>query len=508
MPNSTISPTAFRKVIITLMAPLPFILAMSVYFSELSIKNTLQLVATTYVSRIEVLVNELRDENQQALYDAQNCKQIQHDLLFEAYLREMFLVENSKITCSSKRSVTGTHFEQYRIPSNLLQHGEFLYDLPKYHQRSLIVVDQDKNNPTRFALSIIDSAYLNIRLGVNSDDRVSDSHLFASGLYYPEINTQYPHDYNVSAQSTDMHFKVYVEPSKKLIREKRTIYLLSAIPISLIISVLFYLISFWAKGRRSLIEDLKKGLKNHQFYLVYQPLIDSKTDKIGAVEALIRWNHPNNGLIRPDIFIPLAEQHGQINAVTDFVLEQALKDWEDKVHKDMNFHLGINVPPTYLSQPNCISRFHNLAQRFKAQNIQLCIEITERQLLDEAGRRVLTDIRKLGIVVAIDDFGTGHTSLAVLQDTDFDYLKIDRCFINTIGVESVNAPILNNIIQLAHDLEVQIVAEGVETQQQADYLIKHKVEYLQGFLFYKPLSLSEAVKLVSETSPINDEILE
>lgn len=113
----------------------------------------------------------------------------------------------------------------------------------------------------------------------------------------------------------------------------------------------------------------------------------------------------------------------------------------------------------------------------------MCIEITERQLLNAQDREVLTDIRKLGITVAIDDFGTGYTSLSVLQDTDFDYLKIDRCFTNTIGVESINAPVLNNIIKLAHDLNTQITAEGVETPQQAEYLKTKALNCCKGFIF-------------------------
>ncbi|TVO32025.1 EAL domain-containing protein [Vibrio algivorus] len=270
--------------------------------------------------------------------------------------------------------------------------------------------------------------------------------------------------------------------------------LLVTIPISLFLSIFWHLFSYWYQTRGSLAEKIKKALINNEFFLVYQPLVDSSTSKIKGVEALIRWNHPRSGFIGPDVFIPVAEQHGLINNITDFVFERTLVDW--KTHTTNNLHISINVPPSYLSQNSCLEKLTLLASRYKEQGLKLGIEITERQLLDKSDRAILTDIKKLGIDVSIDDFGTGYTSLSVLEDTEFDYLKIDRCFINTIGIKSINSPVLNSIINLANNMNVLMVAEGVETKEQADYLKDHGVQLLQGYFFYKPMSFEEIATLL------------
>ncbi|WP_086980672.1 EAL domain-containing protein [Vibrio aphrogenes] len=502
MSNSSLTPKAFRKVVFTFLIPLPIILMIGFYLSKLSIKKELQYIANSSIHHIEKLINELRDENKQALYDAENCQQIQKDLLFETFLREMLLVEEGKIVCSSKRLTIDSTLANILLPNHILHSGEYLYALPKpsTQRRNLFVVDQDIKAYQRSAISIIDHNYLDVALGLRDDDRLSASHLTVTGITYPEIDSRVDHSYAVTADSKDLNVNITVEPSDKLIKEKRAIYMLGGVPISFFLSIILYLINFWIKGRSSLIEDIKKALKNDEMFVVYQPLVDSQSQKIHSVETLIRWNHSRNGMIQPDIFIPLAEQHGLINDVTDFVLNKALSDWKDYIVPHSNFHVGINIPPQYLSKPNCVKNLHDIAQQFAQRNIHLCIEITERQLLNAQDREVLTDIRKLGITVAIDDFGTGYTSLSVLQDTDFDYLKIDRCFTNTIGVESINAPVLNNIIKLAHDLNTQITAEGVETPQQAEYLKNQGVELLQGFYFYNPMLIDELLEQLQYTA--------
>ncbi|MDN3683357.1 EAL domain-containing protein [Vibrio sinaloensis] len=128
---------------------------------------------------------------------------------------------------------------------------------------------------------------------------------------------------------------------------------------------------------------------------------------------------------------------------------------------------------------------------FSQIGIVLTTEITERQMLDDKGREALHRLREHGMRISIDDFGTGHTALSVIQQTEFDYLKIDKCFVDTIGVETVNSAVLNTIIELGHRLNVQMVAEGVEEEHQAQYLAKMGVHKLQGYYFAKPLSLKE-----------------
>lgn len=497
MPNTKLSPKALQKLIIPFLVPLPIIGLIFVLIGEHNLKQDLQRISYSYVQKIESIVDELRDENLQALYDATTCQQIQKDLLFEAFLREMVIVENQEISCSSKRSTVEVTQNKHKIPSNMLESGEYLFDIPESNGtiRSLLVVDKDKNNPHRSAISVIDQHYIDLRLGLDSDDRISQSIMTVSGKTYPLNSHIKPGRFITTSQSKHLNIQVTILPSSKLKNNLYTNSILFSIPISLLLSLIWHLISYWYLTKGSLAEKIKKALKDDEFYLVYQPIVNSSTSKIEAVEALIRWCSSRNGFIGPDVFIPIAEQHGIINDITDFVLERVLLDW-DKPTSNQNLHMCINVPPSYLSQGACLDKLERMAKRYQDKGLQLGIEITERQLLAESDRIVLTKIHDMGIEVSIDDFGTGYTSLSVLQETKFSYLKIDRCFINTIGTESVNSPVLNSIINLARSMQVPMVAEGVETQEQADYLREHGVQLLQGYFFYKPMPINEVSKVI------------
>lgn len=496
MPHTMLSPKAFKNLATTFLVPLPIIGLIFFLIGENHLKQELHKISHSYVNQIEAIADELRDENLQALYDATTCQQIQKDLLFEAFLREMLIVEDLKITCSSKRSEADLAKIKHQLPAEMLETGEYLFDVP-YEDgpvRSLLVVDKDKNAPSRSAISIIDQSYIDVRLGLGSDDRIMHSIMTVSGKTYPANSHIEDNRFLTTASSDHLNIQISIQPSNKLKNELYINCVLFTIPVSLFFSMLWYLLRYWYQTKGSLAEKMKKALKANEFYLVYQPLVDSSTAKVQGMEALIRWNSPRTGFIGPDIFIPVAEQHGLINKITDFVFERALADWQQNTVSDL--HIGINVPPSYLSQNSCLEKLKAYAKRYQAQGLKLGIEITERQLLDKSNRAVLTDIQKLGIDVYIDDFGTGYTSLSVLEDTEFNYLKIDRCFINTIGIKSVNSPVLNSIINLADSMNVLMVAEGVETKEQADYLKSHGVQLLQGYFFYKPMSLEDMSALL------------
>ena len=496
MPNTKISPKAYKKLFITFMIPLPIVGLICFLIGEHNLKHELKRISYSYVDQIESIVDELRDENLQALYDATSCQQIQKDLLFEAFLREMLIIDDFKITCSSKRSEIELAKIKHKIPAEMLKSGEYLFDVPYDNGPvlSLLVVDQDKNNPQRSAISVIDQSYIDVRLGLDNDDRVSQSVMTVSGVNYPSNSHIEPNQFLTTSSSDHLNIQVSILPSIKL---KNALYInsiLLSIPLSLFLSMLWHLITHWYQTKGSLAEKLKKALKDDEFSLVYQPLVDSSTSEIKGFEALIRWNSPRAGFIAPDVFIPVAEQYGLINDITDFVLERALSDWHENTAE--NLHISINVPPIYLSQESCLDKLRTYAQRYSEQGLKLGVEITERQLLAEDDRSILKEIQQMGIDVSIDDFGTGYTSLSVLQNTEFNYLKIDRCFINTIGIESVNSPVLSTIISLGHNMNVLMVAEGVETKEQADYLLSQGVQLLQGYYFYRPLPIKDILNIL------------
>jgi sensor c-di-GMP phosphodiesterase-like protein len=168
------------------------------------------------------------------------------------------------------------------------------------------------------------------------------------------------------------------------------------------------------------------------------------------------------------------------------VLEKAAEDFT-KLKFTHPVHLSVNVPPGYLVEPNVIRKIQLIHRQLNNNNVSLGIEITERQLIDDEARKCIAALRVYGIDVLIDDFGTGQTSLAFLQHMRIDYLKIDKCFVDTIGIQSVSSSVLNAIVYFADELKVKLIAEGVETPEQAEHLKKLGVQYHQGYLYSKPL---------------------
>ncbi|MEI8671591.1 EAL domain-containing protein [Vibrio sp. SA48] len=242
--------------------------------------------------------------------------------------------------------------------------------------------------------------------------------------------------------------------------------------------------------RECFVLDMKEGLNKKEFFIVYQPIVNGYSRNIESLEALIRWKHPTLGIISPDEFIPLAEERGIINDLTDYVLELTLEELQQSNTLSI-LSLGVNIPPSYLGSVERVKKLKYYTEQFRKIGIGLIAEITERQVLEPEGVAYLDLLRDYGLKFAIDDFGTGHTSLSMIQNIKFDYLKIDKCFIDKVGLKTTNPAVLDMIIELGDRLGVITVAEGVETKEQADYLIRSGVNKLQGYYFSKPLPLDE-----------------
>ena len=269
------------------------------------------------------------------------------------------------------------------------------------------------------------------------------------------------------------------------------IFFAISLPFSIILitgSILFVLYS--RLSRHSLADDIRSGIENEEFFLVYQPVICAEDGKAKGVEALVRWQHPQMGLVRPDLFIPIAEESKLIVPLTNYIFEKALKDFAN-MKVESGFRVAFNVAPEHFTQNDIESKFIHLRDSLDRIGVKPLIEITERQLLTPDICQRIESLRQLGILVAIDDFGTGQTTLSLLQTMPLDYLKIDKCFIDTIGQDSVTSHVLDTIIELSHKMNYVVVAEGVETQEQADYLTSRQVHFLQGYLFAKPMKLAD-----------------
>lgn len=237
-------------------------------------------------------------------------------------------------------------------------------------------------------------------------------------------------------------------------------------------------------------KDLRAAIEEEQLCLYYQPQIDLQTGGLVGVEALVRWNHPQRGLISPSHFIPLAEETGLIVPLGEWLVRQAgaqQKQWM-AAGKYVG-KIAINLSPRQLRQPDFAERLAHILEEIGLPPQYLELEITESSAMEHAGETVdmLTRLNQMGLSLAIDDFGTGYSSLAYLKRFPIQKLKIDRSFIHDIHTDQNDASIANSIIGLAHNMMLNVVAEGVENEQQADWLRKRGCDQAQGFLYAQPI---------------------
>jgi diguanylate cyclase (GGDEF)-like protein len=244
------------------------------------------------------------------------------------------------------------------------------------------------------------------------------------------------------------------------------------------------------RARRSLEMDLRQALVDGGFEVYYQPCLDLQTNAITGCEALVRWRHPQRGMISPAEFIPLAEDTGLINQLGEWVLTTACKE---AVSWPGNIRLAVNVSPIqFRSGTLALKVMAALAASGLAAS-RLELEITEAVLIrdDEAALAVLHDLRALGVRIALDDFGTGYSSLSYLQRFPFDKIKIDRCFITDIAEPEGSSSIVQAVVTIAADRHMTTTAEGVETEQQRDLLRELGCSEMQGYLFSPPKPAAE-----------------
>ncbi|MER3382792.1 EAL domain-containing protein [Pectobacterium aroidearum] len=261
------------------------------------------------------------------------------------------------------------------------------------------------------------------------------------------------------------------------------------LPLAIILSLLFTTaIWYWQKRKLLFRDEIRKGIANGEFSVYYQPIYDAESQTCTGVETLLRWRRSNGKWIRPDIFISAAEAESMIIPITRHLFDLVASDiasWQVKP----GFHLGLNVAAEHLHHPSFVSDVHRFAEKVASHSLSISLELTERNLISNGPEIIqrLHQLREDGFMITIDDFGTGHCSLSYLQNFPLDCLKIDQGFVSAISSPDEEAPILDAIINLSHRINLQSVAEGVETKQQLMYLQQHGVKYIQGFLYAKPM---------------------
>ena len=259
-----------------------------------------------------------------------------------------------------------------------------------------------------------------------------------------------------------------------------------------------------AVSRLQLESDLRQAIERNEFCVYYQPIVSLETGRLAGFEALVRWNHPRRGLVSPADFIPVAEETGLIVPIGEWVLNEAcarVRQWQIDSPSHRSLSLSVNLSARQVAQPDLLNRIKEALENSKLNSHCLKLEITESVVMEnaEAAAQMFKQLRSLGVQLSIDDFGTGYSSLSYLHRFPLNYLKIDRSFVSRLTTDNDNA-IVRTISTLARNLGMEVIAEGIETEEQFQQLKMLGCEYGQGYLFSRPVANEGVDHLLSQDS--------
>ncbi|MEN8178664.1 MAG: EAL domain-containing protein [Pseudomonadota bacterium] len=255
-----------------------------------------------------------------------------------------------------------------------------------------------------------------------------------------------------------------------------------------------------ANQRYEVEQTLRTALTSGELVLYFQPQWEVESHKLSGFEALLRWNHPKKGLLLPDYFVQVAESTGLIEEIDSWVFKAACMQYAEWTDQGLRpGRISVNLSPVKLNQRKIVSEISDLLLEYEIPYQAFELELTETSLMENSQltQKVLAQFKKLGVRLAIDDFGTGYSSMAYLRDFSIDVLKIDRSFFQSLGEDPAAEAVLRNIVSLAHALELQIVAEGIENRQQLELAEELLCEYVQGYKLGGPIAAAEASVLLA-----------
>ena len=272
------------------------------------------------------------------------------------------------------------------------------------------------------------------------------------------------------------------------------------VPLGVLTSLLLFIgTTMLLKRNGGVKARLLAALKNKEFFLLYQPIFDIHTNQCVGAEALLRWLRQDGAIDEPLLFIPAMEKHGLISKVTEYVMHKAAHDMRPIIEQHPAFRLSINFSPKDVETGGPVLEVPDMIKRMGATPCNLIIEITERNALDAVNtRQAIDQMRQSGVSIMIDDFGTGYSNLATLQSIHVDGLKMDRIFTESIDTTAPTHTVALSIIQMARDLKLNLIAEGVETKAQLNYLKAHGVKYAQGFLLSRPITPEALMQILDQ----------
>ncbi|WP_148250226.1 cyclic di-GMP phosphodiesterase [Raoultella terrigena] len=457
------------------------------------------------INNVNVYLNEYFHELNQTIAELQplvdrECENVASGLTahaaFSPNVRAFLLVKNGQAFCSSATGPMKTPLEQLIPQLDITKPVDMAIlpgtpMMPKSSALAMWVRSPHGGNDgifvsinTNLTPYILYSARQNDFSGIALVVNNSAISTFSNKLVSPQEMLSEPIR---EVQIKGLPLKVYLYANSWL-AENTQYALLLGVVCGLLAGLLgYYVLTIKSDPRKAIL----MGIKNDQFYIVYQPVVKADTLHISGVEVLMRWRHPVAGEIPPDVFINLAETQQMIVPLTHHLLALIARD-APTLQKILpaGSKLGLNISPAHLHADSFKSDLRQFAAALPANHFSVVLEITERAMIDKNRSLAIFDwLHEQGFEIAIDDFGTGHSALIYLERYNFDFLKIDRGFVQAIGTETVTSPVLDAVLTLSRRLQLLTVAEGVETPEQAEWLRKHGVHYLQGYWISRPLPL-------------------
>lgn len=407
------------------------------------------------------------------------------------HLRTLIIIKDGKVWCSSLpgHGVLTIHPERMSLDSLLLlSRNQTINRLP-------ILVLQSPVPGGRVLVTISDT---HLRAALNSRDGDMGMRLVVGEYRLGRVGDVQAHltDDNsyrgISSERYPFSIEYRQPPFFDLMRllQKGGSLLVMVVLMAIGIEVVF---RRYAEKSTSPEENLRQAINNGEIIPFYQPVVNGKTGAIYGVEVLARWRSPQVGLLPAPAFIPMAERSGLIIPLTKSVMQQVAQQIKPILSKlPDGFHIGINVAAAHINSPGFLADCTSFLAQFDGKPITLVLEVTEREPLLITSQLIekLNTLHSQGLLIALDDFGTGYCGLSYLNDLAIDYIKIDQSFVGRVSDEKDSTKLLDCVIEMAKKLSLRIVAEGVETQAQLDYLNARNITLLQGYFFSKPVSFA------------------
>ncbi|MDX1838303.1 EAL domain-containing protein [Legionella taurinensis] len=409
---------------------------------------------------------------------------------------------DGKTTCSTLNLTPPVFFPASAAPH---LHGPF----DSGHHKQPTYLLQQKLGQYHFTLYILRSIFENLLRPLEATsfkaialyDTQHKKQVFQLTQRQPDSSPEKSMMLRIPSQTLDDYQLLFT--AKGLVYEKHFIYteLIIAAVVILLSLFLYYLLRKALNRRFSLDYALQNGLRQGHFEPMYQPVVDVANNRFCGAEVLIRWQMDAKQTIMPDLFIEEAEASGLIVPMTLQLVEKSFQQCAELLSSNNDFHLAFNVSVNHFLDRRFFPQFYQLCEQYGVNNQQIILELTERQLFnkeDKDSMRIMQDLRERGYSLAIDDFGTGHASIHYLQHLPFNYLKIDKLFIQAIGTGAITETLNQAIINMANSLDLAIIAEGVETMEQYDYLRRHRVDYIQGWYFARAMTIEQLITFIEE----------